>query len=69
METTYFGLQVINNRFVRRSEIEQLPFFKFWEASSMGSTCLPNGDDVLIYLHDWESFCVLFIKTGKHRFS
>lgn len=69
METTYFGLQVINDRFVRQSEIEQLPFFKFWEASSMGSACLPNGDDALIYLHDWESFCVLFIKTGKHRFS
>ena len=68
-QRTYFGLQVIDGRYVLQSEIAQLPFFDFWRQSSRSSTCLgtPNGD-VLVFLYDWEAFARLFIETGRHRY-
>lgn len=67
---TYFGLQVVRDRFVRLDDIRTLPFFEFWEASSFGSTMLKDPDGTtLVYLHDWESFARQFFKTGKHRYS
>lgn len=69
IKTTYFGLPIVDERLVRVDDIKALPFFKFWEESATGSTMLQHDDGtVFVYLHDWERFAHLFIKTGKHRF-
>lgn len=70
MKTSYFGLPIVRDNLVRLDDIRRLPFFSFWEESSRGSTML-QGDagELFVYLHDWESFADLFIKTGKHRYS
>lgn len=67
---TYFGLCVVEERFVRLRDIEALPFAMFWRESSMGSTMLASDDaETLVYLHDWVAFAERFIKTGQHRYS
>ena len=56
---------------VREVDLERLPFYKFWKESAFGSTCMVDEQNLgksLVYVHDWENFCKLFIKTGKHRF-
>ena len=72
MRTTYFGVQVHTRgrlQCVRLDDLKHLPFFDFWEASARGSTCLVDDDGQKWgYLHDFEAFSRLFIKTGKHRF-
>ena len=67
---THFGLEVINDKLVRLSDIEALPFAEFWRESSSGSTMLVDSrtGETFVYLHDWEAFAELFIKTGKHRY-
>lgn len=65
--STYFGVPVIKGKFVRESDISKLPFYEFWGDSRIGSSCIRDGNDTLIYLHDWEAFSLLFIRTGKHR--
>ena len=68
-QRTYFGLQVIDGRYVLQSEIAQLPFFDFWKQSFRGSTCLGTSNgDVLVFLYDWQAFAHLLIKTGRHRY-
>lgn len=68
--TTYFGLPVIDGRFVRLSDIEALPFAAFWRESARGSAMLTNNaGETFVYLHDWVAFADLFIKTGRHRWS
>ena len=72
MDKSYFGISVVeiyNMQCVPRQEIERLPFYAFWLESARGSTMLihPETDEKLVYLHDWEAFCSLFIRTGKHR--
>ncbi len=67
---TYFGLEIVKNKDnvvgVKESDIKKLPFYDLWCKKSIGSTCaLYENDDKLIYLHDWEKFSKLFIKTGK----
>lgn len=57
---------------VREIDIEKLPIYDFWKESTMGSTCMlddHNPGKYLIYVHDWERFCTLFINTGKHRYN
>lgn len=68
---TYFGLDVIREKFVRQCDIEALPFADFWRDSAMGSGIIgdPDTGEFLVWLHDWENFCRLFIETGKHRYS
>ena len=68
-KTTYFGLRVIQEKFVLGSEIKTLPFYDFWLKSSLGSTYTrdPLSGEDLIYLDDWEEFSRLFIETGRHR--
>lgn len=71
--TSYFGIYIYDFKGhigVLRSDIEKLPFFEFWEKSSIGSTCLyiQDSNDSLVYLHDWVSFCKFFIETGKYWF-
>ncbi|MEP5757907.1 MAG: hypothetical protein ABJ327_01095 [Litoreibacter sp.] len=66
---TFFGLPVIEDKLIRLSDIEALPFANFWHESAVGSTTLhhDNCNETYIYLHDWENFARLFIKTGRHR--
>jgi hypothetical protein len=68
-EKTYFGLSVFGNneRYILQSDIEKLPFFSFWEESVRGTTCILLDKDSGVFLHDWESFCKLFIETVRHR--
>ena len=70
LKRTYFGLEIINGNLVRLSDIEALPFVDFWRMSSSGSTMLVDTQtgQTFVYLHDWEAFAELFIRTGKHRF-
>lgn len=68
-KTTYFGLSVVDGKYVRGSDIKKLPFYEFWRKSSIGSTYTsdPETGEDLIYLRDWERFSRLFIETGRHR--
>lgn len=57
---------------VREIDVKRLPFYDFWKENALGSTCFAdeqNPGKSLIYVHDWEAFCKLFIKTGKHKFN
>lgn len=80
---TYFGLTIykdddvlmeietcgVHTGYVLEEEIKSLPFYEFWQESTKGSTMPIIEDKIYVYLHDWEKFSDLFIKTGKHRFS
>ncbi len=73
MDKSYFGVSVVqvgNMSCVPLQEIERLPFYSFWLESARGSALLvhPETNEKLVYQHDWETFCVFFIRTGKHRF-
>jgi hypothetical protein len=73
MGKSYFGVSVVkvgNMSCVPLQEIEQFPFYAFWLESARGSALLvhPETSEKLVYLHDWEAFSTLFIRTGKHRF-
>lgn len=67
---TYFGLPVLDDKLVRRADIEALPFAEFWRESAVGSTMLDDEirGQCFVYLHDWERFARLFIETGRHRY-
>ena len=69
MKTTYFGLPIYEKNLVKKEDIEKLPFYEFWEESSLGSTMLIRDNEVFIYLSDWENFSKLFIEKGVHRYS
>jgi len=69
MNKTYFGIEIFENNLVSEDEIAKLPFYEFWNESMLGSTYLVKNGKNYIYLTDWESFCRLFVETGKHRFS
>lgn len=66
---TYFGLAVIDGKYVQGSDIRKLPFHEFWRQASRGSTFTsdPETGEHLIHLDDWERFSRLFIETGRHR--
>ena len=67
---TYFGLEIVRGKLIRRRDIAALPFADFWAASSVGSAFLKDDQtgEEFIYLNDWETFARLFFKTGRHRF-
>lgn len=67
---TYFGLEIVQGKLIRKSDIVALPFADFWVASSVGSAFLTDDktEEEFIYLDDWEAFARLFIQTGRHRF-
>lgn len=68
MQKTYFGIAVQDKKLVAVEDIKKLPFYQFWRESMTGSTILVDKqDNEMIYLHDWERFCKLFIETGTHR--
>ena len=66
---TYFGLEIVTEKLIRKSDIAALPFASFWDESSVGSAFLVDDKTGMeyIYLHDWEAFARLFIQTGQHR--
>lgn len=68
-EQTYFGLDIVGEKFVQESDIAKLPFYDFWRDSSRGSAVLhdPQTEETLVYLHDWKAFSQLFIETRRHR--
>lgn len=65
---SFFGLPVLEGKWVAEADIAKLPFYEFWRASARGSACLHKDGQSFIYLHDWEAFCRLFIQTGRHRY-
>lgn len=69
MNRTFFGIEIFENNLVSEDDIKKLPFYEFWSESALGSTYVKKNGINYIYLTDWESFCRLFIHTGKHRFS
>lgn len=48
--TTFFGLPIIDGRFVKQDDIAQLPFYDFWRESAKGSTAVihPETHHILI---------------------
>jgi len=66
-DKTFFGLKIYKHG-VKENDIKQLPFYEFWEASSVGSTCAVHESETYVYIHDWERFCYSFVLHGKHRF-
>lgn len=67
-DKTFFGLPIIDDNMVRVADIAKLPFFDFWRESARGSTQIIVDGEVHVHLHDWQSFCRHFIRTGQHRF-
>lgn len=69
VSTTYFGLPIVRDKYVRDADIEALPFYKFWCEQARGIGCIgdPETGDELIPLRDWEKFSLRFIKTGRGR--
>lgn len=68
-QSTYFGLVIIDSKYVLEEDIKKLPFYDFWKESSIGSGMIFHDAKVCVHLSDWESFSVFFIKSGKHRLS
>jgi len=64
---TFFGLKVYKHG-VKKDDIKKLPFYEYWEASAIGSTCAVYEEETYVYIHDWERFCFSFITHGTHRF-
>jgi hypothetical protein len=70
IKKTYFGLEIVNDRYVRENDIKKLPFYEFWKESAQGSTMvIDEKEGNLVYLHDWIAFSKEFINNGTHRFS
>ncbi|MEM8626788.1 MAG: hypothetical protein AAGF32_02505 [Pseudomonadota bacterium] len=63
-ERTYFGITVVDQKYVRRKDIGELPFYEFWLAR--------NGDkkrtvvDLLVDLKGWRNFSRRFIDMGQN---
>ena len=64
---TFFGLNVYTQG-VKLSDIEKLPFAKFFKDSHVGSTMAFIDGETYVYLYDWERFCKSFIQYGRHRY-
>ncbi|MGJ8596785.1 hypothetical protein [Sulfitobacter sp.] len=66
---TFFGLEIVSNRGVRRDDIACLPFADFWCESAFRSGQIKDTatGEWLVHLHDWETFSQLFVATGRHR--
>lgn len=40
LKTTYFGLPIVREKYVRDDDIKALPFFEFWSDSARGIGCI-----------------------------
>ena len=52
---------------IMEHHIAALPFYPFWRDSSIGSAQSLIDGQATVFLHDWNAFCRLFVRTGKHR--
>ena len=72
-ETACFGVPVMRPAgqgdcpVVMERHIAELPFYSFWRDSSIGSAQSLIDGQAAVFLHDWNAFCRLFVRTGKHR--
>lgn len=72
-ETACFGVSVMRPAgegdcpVVMERHIAELPFYPFWRDSSIGSAQSLIDGQAAVFLHDWNAFCRLFVRTGKHR--
>ena len=72
-ETACFGVPVMRPAgrgdcpVVMERHIAELPFYSFWRDSSIGSAQSLIDEQAAVFLHDWNAFCRLFVRTGKHR--
>ena len=72
-ETTCFGVPVMrpaeqgDSPVVMEHHIAELPFYLFWKDSSIGSAQSLIDGQAAVFLHDWNAFCRLFVRTGRHR--
>ena len=72
-ETACFGVPVMRPAgegdcpVVMERHIAELPFYPFWRDSSIGSAQNLIDGQAAVFLHDWNAFCRLFVRTGKHR--
>ncbi|WP_179209340.1 hypothetical protein [Eikenella corrodens] len=72
-ETACFGVPVMrpaeqgDSPVVMEHHIAELPFYLFWRDSSIGSAQSLIDGQAAVFLHDWNAFCRLFVRTGKHR--
>ncbi|SUA15409.1 Uncharacterised protein [Neisseria lactamica] len=72
-ETACFGVPVVRPAgqgdcpVVMERHIAELPFYPFWRDSSIGFAQNLIDEQAAIFLHDWNAFCRLFVRTGKHR--
>ena len=72
-ETACFGVPVMRPAgegdcpVVMERHIAELPFYPFWRDSSIGSAQSLIDGQAAVFLHDWNAFCRLFVRTGKHR--
>ena len=72
-ETACFGVPVMRPAgqgdcpVVMEHHIAELPFYPFWRDSSIGSAQNLIDGQAAVFLHDWNAFCRLFVRTGKHR--
>ena len=72
-ETACFGVPVMRPAgrgdcpVIMEHHIAALPFYLFWRDSSIGSAQSLIDGQAAIFLHDWNAFCCLFVRTGKHR--
>ena len=72
-ETACFGVPVMRPAgqgdypVVMEHHIAELPFYSFWRDSSIGSAQSLIDGQAAVFLHDWNAFCRLFVRTGKHR--
>ena len=72
-ETACFGVPVmrpVGQRdfpVIMEHHIAALPFYPFWRDSSIGSAQSLIDGQAAVFLHDWNAFFRLFVRTGKHR--
>ena len=72
-ETACFGVPVMRPAgqgdcpVVMERHIAALPFYPFWRDSSIGSAQSLIDGQAAVFLHDWNAFCRLFVRTGRHR--
>lgn len=72
-ETACFGVPVMRSAgrsdcpVVMERHIAELPFYLFWRDSSIGSAQNLIDGQAAVFLHDWNAFCRLFVRTGRHR--
>lgn len=61
-----FGVEVIDEAYVRIDDIKALPFYDFFAQVEPPRLYIDNGVEMISH-YDWASFCSRFLKEGTHR--